>query len=82
MIECCRTCRHRLDIKKWDYSHGGCVHEDVDGVVCTCFADEGVAIWQVGTDIDTGLCECYERRVMKCERHELGKVLHVAQTSL
>lgn len=74
MTECCRTCRHRLDIKKWDYSHGGCVHEDVDGFVCTCFTDEGVAIWQVGTDIDTGFCECYERRVRKCEQASLSCV--------
>lgn len=60
MTECCRTCRHRLDIEKWDYSHGGCVHEDVDGFVCTCL---DTAIWMVGTDEDTDYCECYERRV-------------------
>lgn len=47
---------------------------DVDGFVCTCFADEGVAIWQVGTDIDTGFCECYERRVRKCEQASLSCV--------
>lgn len=73
MTECCRTCRHRLDLEKWDYSHGGCVHEKItDGFVCLSCAHEGVAIWMVGDDENTGMCEDYERRVMKIERHELG----------
>lgn len=63
MTECCRTCRHRLDLRKWDYSHGGCVHERItDGFVCLSCADEGVAIWMVGTDEGTEYCECYEPR--------------------
>lgn len=63
MTECCKTCRHRLSLKRYDYSSGGCTHEDIkNGFICTCFADEGVAIWQVGTDVNTGFCECYEAK--------------------
>lgn len=63
MTECCKTCRHRLSLKRYDYSNGGCTHDDItDGFICTCFADEGVAIWQVGTDVNTGFCECYEAK--------------------
>lgn len=63
MTESCKTCLHRLNLKRYDYSNGGCTctHEDItNGFVCTCFADEGVAIWQVGTDVNIGFCECYE----------------------
>ena len=35
------------------------------GVTCTIRKE-------FGTDIDAGFCECYERRVRQCERHELG----------
>lgn len=61
MTESCKTCRHRLRLIKYDYSNGGCAHKDItDGFICTCFADVDVAIWQVGTDVNTGFCECYE----------------------
>lgn len=61
MTESCKTCRHRLRLIKYDYSNGGCIHEDIkNGFICTCFADEGVATWMVGTNEDTERCECYE----------------------
>lgn len=61
MTESCKTCRHRLRLIKYDYSNGGCTHEDItDGFICTCFADEGVATCMIGIDENTGFCECYE----------------------
>ena len=60
MAECCKTCRYRLKLVKYDYSHGGCKHEDMDGYVCMSFAHEGVACWMVGLDENTGFCECYK----------------------
>lgn len=61
MDESCKTCRHRLSLEKWDYSNGGCVHKKItDGFACMACAHEGAAIWMVGTDADTGFCECYE----------------------
>lgn len=70
MIESCKNCRHRLRLIKYDYSNGGCTHEDItDGFICTCFTDEGVAIWQVGTDVNTGFCECYESKRKEVVKH-------------
>ena len=55
--ECCKTCRNRLEIKKYDYSKGGCVHSDPGGYICLAFSDEGIGVWMYGLVV--GMCECY-----------------------
>jgi hypothetical protein len=48
-----------MDIKKSDYSNGGCEHSEVDGYACLALLHEGVVEWMYGTDKDIGLCECW-----------------------
>lgn len=62
---CCANCKKNYRLEKWDYSEKGCVlHTVMDGYLCTAFADEGVAIWVVGIDQETGqgICEEYDPR--------------------
>lgn len=56
----CANCRHQYDIRKWDYSHGGCEHTAPDGFICIGEPSVGIAVWIVGIDSDFGMCECYE----------------------
>ena len=58
--ECCANCKHRYDIKKWDYSHGGCEHTTPDGFICISEPIDGIAMWMVGLDANIDNCECYE----------------------
>ena len=60
MIDCCNTCCYKYILHKADYSHGGCEHNIMDGFICMAFADENIAEWMVGTNPNSGLCECYE----------------------
>lgn len=60
MKECCANCRRRYKLTRFDYSHGGCEHTDMDGYICMAFADEGEAVWMVGLNAETGLCEVFE----------------------
>lgn len=70
MTESCKTCRHRLRLIKYDYFNGGCIHKDItDGFICMCVANEGVAIWMVGADGNTGFCECYEPKQREVVKH-------------
>ena len=57
MKECCNTCRKKLELKKYDYSQGGCIHSDYEGFACLIFASEGVAIHMVGANPDKERCE-------------------------
>ena len=66
-METCKTCRNHYRLEKLDYSAGGCQHSDMDGYICMAFADEGIACWMVGTDLDSGMCEAY---VPKGAEHE------------
>ena len=61
--ECCATCRRRYDLMKFDYSQDGCIHTDMEGYICTAFADEGKMVWMVGEDENTGMCECWEPKI-------------------
>ena len=61
--ECCDTCRNRLEIKKFDYSKGGCIHSDPGGYICLAFAYEGSGIWMYG--LVEGMCECYSPKEEK-----------------
>lgn len=60
MKECCANCRNRYRLVRFDYSHSGCEHTDMDGYICMAFADEGEAVWMVGLDAEAGLCELFE----------------------
>ena len=59
MKECCATCRRRYKLTKFDYSKGLCEHTDMDVYVFMAFADEGQAVWMVGSNECFDLCECY-----------------------
>ena len=58
--ECCATCKHRFKAYKWDYSHEGCEHTDMEGFICMAHGHEGAAIWMIG--VENGFCECYESK--------------------
>lgn len=58
----CATCKNRFDLRRFDYSHGGCEHTNMDGFICMAFADERTAIWMVGINEDSDGCECYTER--------------------
>ena len=59
MKENCGNCRNRFELRKSDYSKGGCEHSQLDGFVCMAFAIEGIAEWMVGLDEEKDMCECY-----------------------
>ncbi len=59
MKECCENCGNRYKLVKFDYSRGGCKHTDMDGYICMAFASENQAVWMVGLQEQSGLCECY-----------------------
>ena len=59
MEECCATCSRCLKLEKFDYSHGGCKHTDMEGYACTVFMREGTIAWMIGIDQNTGMCEAY-----------------------
>lgn len=59
---CCANCARCYMGKKYDYSHGGCKHSDMEGYICMAGADEKLAIWMVGNNMVTGKCEAYTPR--------------------
>ena len=59
MKECWANCRRRYKLTKFDYSHGGCEHTEMDGYICMAFACEGQAVWMVGCHEQFDLCECF-----------------------
>ena len=62
---CCSTCRMYYRLTKFDYSRGGCKHSDAEGFACLAYGYEGVAIWMIGNNPDTEVCEVYSPRVVK-----------------
>lgn len=62
--ECCRNCKLRYDLKKSDYSKGGCEHTNPQGFICMAFADEGIAEWMYGVS-EEGMCECFTPKEKK-----------------
>lgn len=62
MKESCANCRRRYKLTKFDYSHGGCEHTDMEGFICMAFASEGEAIWSIGLHENFALCEEYVPR--------------------
>lgn len=65
MKECCETCSRKLELKKYDYSQGGCIHTDYDGFCCIAFGSEGIAVHMVGIDANSGICEMYSPKKEK-----------------
>lgn len=63
MKECCNTCERKMDLVKYDYSHGGCIHTDYDGFACLVYPDEHVVVHMVGVNPEIGICEMYLPRV-------------------
>lgn len=46
----CANCKRRMDLWKYDYGKGGCIHEKMEGFACLGFAHEGEVIHMVGTE--------------------------------
>lgn len=59
MTECCKTCRRRYKLVKFDYSREGCEHTDMEGYICMAFSNEKQAVWMIGNNENFDLCECY-----------------------
>ena len=59
MKECCANCNRRYKLTKFDYSHGGCEHTNMEGYICMAFADEKQAVWMVGSRENFDVCECF-----------------------
>lgn len=69
MEESCETCARRYRLRKSVYSRSGCETTDVDGYICMCFANDGVALWMTGTIEEYGVCEAYQpRATIKCTK--------------
>lgn len=67
MRMCCKNCRLRFPLVKFDYSGKGCEHTDMDGYICMAFATQEsgeppVAIWMVGNDENMDMCECFQQK--------------------
>jgi hypothetical protein len=62
VAECCRNCKLRMELTKYDYSQGGCIHSDYDGWACMICAHEGTIIHMVGLDPDRAHCEMFTER--------------------
>ena len=60
MEESCVTCKHRYKLHKSVYSRNGCEHSEMEGFVCMCFANEGIAEWMMGAVEEYGICEAYQ----------------------
>ncbi len=57
--ECCNNCRNNLNLVKFDYSQGGCVHTPYEGFCCLALASDGVAVHMVGGDSNEDVCEVF-----------------------
>ena len=64
MEECCSTCKYRLKLVMFDYSHGGCKHHDM-GHACVANENEGYIAYMVGIDAAKGKCECYVQKALE-----------------
>ena len=65
MKECCKTCRKRLDLEKWDYTdvaNNGVPKTKYDGFVCFAFASEGLAMHSVGGNEEEDMCKMYSEK--------------------
>lgn len=60
MTECCANCRNACKLVKFDYSHGGCEHTEMEGYACMSLVSDGEIEWLVGLDPAAQACEAYE----------------------
>ena len=65
---CCKNCKLRFELRKSDYSKGGCEHTTMSGFVCMAFANEGIAEWMCGIS-EEGMCECFTQKEVKYEHY-------------
>jgi len=64
----CATCRHCYQVRKSDYSHGGCVTTPMDGFICMASRYDDIAIWMVGANADMEGCEEWEEKKIGVNR--------------
>ena len=62
MIDCCANCKFNLELVKFDYSKGGCIHSTYEGYACLAFADEGQVVHMVGVRPETAMCEMFAEK--------------------
>ena len=62
MIDCCENCKFKLELVKFDYSKGGCIHSTYEGYACMAFASEGQATHMVGVRPETAKCEMFTEK--------------------
>ena len=69
--ECCKNCSNRLDMEEWKYKQRGVDHIKHDGFICLAFAgSDKVAIWMRGTEVENGMCEMFNPKIMTPEREK------------
>ena len=65
-MSCCKTCKLRLDLEKWDYSdiwNQGVPKTKYDGFACLIFVHEGLVVHLIGVNEDRDMCECYSEMI-------------------
>ena len=67
--ECCKNCKLRFELRKSDYSKGGCEYTTMSGFVCMAFANEGIAEWMCGISEEC-MCECFTPKGMQVKWNE------------
>lgn len=61
-MACC-NCKYHFAGEHWTYKISGVDHEDMNGFLCACFANEGTIIHMDGLANDTvDFCEMYKER--------------------
>ena len=60
--KCCANCRYNRRLVKYDYSHGGCKHTDMEGFACVMPENQGDVVWMYGDAQEIGQCECWARK--------------------
>ena len=62
MIDYCENCKFKLELVKFDYSKGGCIHSTYEGYACMAFASEGQVTHMVGVRPETAMCEMFAEK--------------------
>lgn len=58
--QCCENCALRYEIRKSDYRPDGrCEHSAPEGYICMGFADERIATWMTGLNLESNMCEMF-----------------------
>lgn len=59
MRECCENCARCFDLEKFEWQKP---FKKMDGYICMAFAEDRTAVWIVGEDRKSGMCEMYSER--------------------